>query len=40
MASSIDLENVLNFRDVGKTVNGFLGVRYKLNLPLSLVHVI
>ncbi|KAK7402944.1 hypothetical protein QQX98_011296 [Neonectria punicea] len=27
MASSIDLENVLNFRDVGKTINEFLGVR-------------
>ncbi|KPM41673.1 hypothetical protein AK830_g4903 [Neonectria ditissima] len=27
MASSIDFENVLNFRDVGKTVNEFLGVR-------------
>ncbi|KAI1036758.1 hypothetical protein LB503_003149 [Fusarium chuoi] len=27
MASSVDLENVLNFRDVGQTVNDFLGTR-------------
>ncbi|KAH7008034.1 protein-tyrosine phosphatase-like protein [Ilyonectria destructans] len=27
MGSSIDMENVPNFRDVGKTVNEFLGVR-------------
>ncbi|KAM5377456.1 hypothetical protein ACJZ2D_004995 [Fusarium nematophilum] len=27
MSSSVGLENVLNFRDVGKTVNDFLGVR-------------
>lgn len=28
MGSNVDLENVLNFRDVGKTVNDFLGTRY------------
>lgn len=27
MTSSVGLENVLNFRDVGKTVNDFLGTR-------------
>ncbi|KAF4981096.1 hypothetical protein FZEAL_3032 [Fusarium zealandicum] len=27
MTSAVGLENVLNFRDVGKTVNGFLGTR-------------
>ena len=28
MSSNVGLENVLNFRDVGKTVNDFLGTRY------------
>jgi hypothetical protein len=35
MSSSANLDNVLNFRDVGKTVNEYLGQKLILYLPFK-----
>ena len=34
------LPSILNFRDVGKTINAFTGKKYVISNSLSTLHVI